>query len=170
MLYNYMRNKNSWMNVCTGDQEELHFKVTGNVFYLNTLWQRGKVCMFQSSVCVCVCEQRLTPSDTCRRASLLRGIRRLKCNLSVSEPQRKNKHTDRINTDSRGWTNMYLGGGEKHHKWICCLTGVEYSRTNLIAAEQGTVLVSAWWWWWGLHVDRDQALCRSSEIQRSWPL
>ncbi len=52
---------------------------------------------------------------------------------------RQSKHQN-----SWRWTNMYLGGGD--HKWICCLTGVEYSRTNLTAETRGTCSVWAWWW------------------------
>ncbi len=112
----------------------------------------------------CITQQQEQRFDSLRHLppnALLRGW---EMQLSVSEPQRKNKHNiwegDRVNTNTvdAGQTCIW---GEKNHKWICCLTGVEYSRTDLIEETQGTLSVLAWWgvdYMHREHVNRAQVL------------
>lgn len=138
---------------CTGDRE-LYFNVIRNPVCALAVEEGKSLRTFRAaSACVSTADvlpnnrsRDLTPSDTCRRTHSSGDPASEKCNLSVSEPQRKNKHNvwegDRVNTNTAdaGQTCIW---GKKNHKWICCLTGVEYSRTDLIEETQGTLSVLA---------------------------
>lgn len=169
---------------CTGDRE-LYFNVIRNpVCALAVEVNRGEKfahvessigMRFHADVLPNNRSRDLTPSDTCRRTRSSGDPASEKCDLSVSEPQRKNKHNiwegDRVNTNTVDAGQTCIWGGKIINGSVVSQVWNIQGQTWL-CKHKGLFSVLAWWWVDYMHrehVNRAQVLLgrtRGVKIQR----